>query len=244
VLEARPSGYRAVLFDALGTVVELEPPWPRLRRTLERRHGVEVSEEQAKEAMLAEMAYYRGHHNEGLDQASLGELRQRCALVLRDHLPAASALSADELTEVLLDSLRFVPYPDAAGTLAVLRAAGMRLAVVSNWDCSLASVLAEVGLAAAVDEVVVSAQVGVSKPDRRIFEAALERLRCKPEQALFVGDSLETDVAGARAAGIRSLLLDRHLRAAVPGEVERIFSLTDMLELLQARPRNPDQASR
>jgi putative hydrolase of the HAD superfamily len=244
VLEARPSGYRAVLFDALGTLVELEPPWPRLRRALEQRHGVAVSEEQAKEAMLAEMAYYRAHHNEGSDHATLGELRRRCALVLRDRLTAARALSADEMTEALLDSLRFVPYADAAETLAVLRAAGLRLAVVSNWDCSLPSILAEVGLAAAVDEIVVSAQVGVSKPDPRIFEAALERLRCKPQEAVFVGDSLETDVAGARAAGIRSLMLDRHPRAAEAEEVERIISLTDMLELLQARPRNPDQASR
>lgn len=235
MLEARLSGYRAVLVDALGTLVELESPWPLLRHTLARRHGIEVPEEEAKQAMLQEMAYYRAHHREGSDQESLRELRRSCALVLREHLPQTGVLTTGELTEALLDSLRFVPYPDAAPTLAVLRAAGMRLAVVSNWDCSLRSVLAGVGLAAAVDEVVVSAEVGASKPDRTVFEAALERLRCKAEQALFVGDSLETDVAGAQAAGIRALLLDRQLAGTEAEGVERIFSLTDLLELLQAR---------
>jgi hypothetical protein len=45
--------YRAVLLDALGTLVELDPPWPLLRRTLKLRHGIEVSDDDAKQAMLA-----------------------------------------------------------------------------------------------------------------------------------------------------------------------------------------------
>jgi putative hydrolase of the HAD superfamily len=236
----RPPGarYCAVLFDALGTLVELEPPWPILRRVLASRHGVEVSEADAREAMLAEMAYYREHHMEGADEAALAELRQRCALVLRRRLPAASGLSGPELVDALLDSLRFTPYPDAAPTLAELRRAGLRLAVVSNWDCSLRSILAELGLAAAVDAVVVSAETGSAKPDMRIFQTALEELRCQPQESLFVGDSLETDVAGARAAGLRAFLLERGEQAQPgPADAERLFALTDLLELVLASSR-------
>jgi putative hydrolase of the HAD superfamily len=223
--------YRAVLFDALGTLVALEPPWPSLRRTLRDRHGIEISEQRAKEAMQAEMSYYRDHHAEGADAASLAQLRRRCAAVLREHLPEAGSIALDDLTEVLLDALRFTPYPDAAPTLAALRRAGLRLAVVSNWDCSLRSVLAEVGLAAAVDEVVVSAEVGVEKPDARIFAAALAKLRRGPEESLFVGDSIDVDIVGARSAGLRAVLLDR---AATPAEhrSERIFSLADLVALV------------
>jgi putative hydrolase of the HAD superfamily len=234
---AATSGYRAVLLDALGTLVELEPPWPILRRTLSTRHGIEVSEGDARQAMLREMAYYRAHHQDGSDEASLADLRRRCALVLRDQLPAAAALGADETTEVLLDSLRFTPFPDAAPALAALRGEGLRLAVVSNWDCSLRSVLAELGLAGAVDAIVVSAEVGATKPDAAIFQAALRELRREPGEAVFVGDSLETDVQGARAAGLRAMLLERG-RAAVtvaPDDVERVYSLHDLVELIEAR---------
>lgn len=220
---------RAVLLDALGTLVELEPPWPRLRRTLADRHGVEVSEQDARRALLAEMAHYRAHHQEGFDRASLAALRRDCARVLAEHLPEAAPIGAEELTEVLLDSLRFTPYPDAAAALARLRAADLRLAVVSNWDCSLPHVLAQVGLAGALDTVVVSAAVGAAKPDPRIFRVALERLRCDAGEALMVGDSLETDIVGARQVGVRAILIDRSGQGADDRGVERIGALSDVV---------------
>jgi putative hydrolase of the HAD superfamily len=225
---------RAVLLDALGTLVELEPPWPFLRSTLSSRHGIEVSEEDAKQAMLAEIGYYRSHHQLGSDERSLAELRRDCALVLRERLPQTAALEVDALTEVLLDCLRFSPYPDAAPALAALRAAGLRLAVVSNWDCSLPQVLAGLGLAGALDTIAVSARVGALKPDPAIFQAALVELRCDPDEALFVGDSLETDVLGAQAAGLRALLLERGTAGADGSDVERISSLADLTELVAA----------
>lgn len=229
--------YRAVLLDVLGTLVELEPPWPFLRRTLAGRHGIEVTDAEAKQAMLAEMTYYRAHHHEGRDEPTLAELRGRCARVLAERLPAAAELSTEELTEALLDSLRFTPFTDSAQALVELRAAGLDLAVVSNWDCSLRAVLGGVGLAAAVDAIVVSAEVGVRKPDRRIFEVALEQLGCEPGKALFVGDSLETDVLGARAVGLRALLLDRNGRAAGGHGTDSIVSLAELVELVAA-PRH------
>lgn len=223
---------RALLVDALGTLIELVPPWPRLRQLLQQRHGVTVSEEEAKRAMLAEMTYYRAHHAEGSDTQTLTALRRRCAEVLWCELAVAAAIDIESLTETLLDSLRFVPYPEVAGALADLRAAGLRIAVVSNWDCSLPGVLSEVGLGGAVDTVVLSAEVGAAKPDPRIFAVALERLRRRAAEALFVGDSPETDVGGARAAGIRAVLLDRSGTARGGSEVERVESLTDVVSLV------------
>jgi putative hydrolase of the HAD superfamily len=227
--------YRAVLFDALGTLLELEPPWPPLRRVLSERHGIEVSAEDAKRAFLAEMSYYRAHHLEGGDVQALEALRLRCATVLRDGLRELSGLDTGEVKEALLGSLRFTPYPDAAPALADLRSAGLRLAVVSNWDCSLRGILAEVGLAAALDAVVVSAEVGEPKPGPKPFRRALERLRCGAGEALYVGDSLETDVQGARGAGLPALLLDRAGVRTVDSDVERIFSLAELPELTGAR---------
>ena len=194
-----------------------------------------MSESEAKEAMLAEMAYYRTHHRDGADEGSLAELRRRCALVLQEHLPQTASLGVEEMTEALLDSLRFTPFPDAAPALAALRAAGLRLAIVSNWDCSLRGVLGELGLAGAVDAIIVSAEVGAPKPDAAIFLAALDELRRGPAEAVFVGDSLETDVLGARVAGLRGLLLERNGATVAPGtdDVERVFSLHEVVELVE-----------
>jgi putative hydrolase of the HAD superfamily len=226
-------GYEAVLFDALGTLVELDPPWPLLQSALA-PHGIEIDEEQAREAMLAEMAYYRAHHMEGHDDASLADLRTRCANVLQEHLPADRRLPTADLTEALLLAIRFRPYPDAAPALGRLRHLGIRSAIVSNWDVSLRRTLGEIGLAGLVDEIVVSAEAGVAKPAPGIFELALRRLRCPAGKALFVGDSPETDIAGAQGAGLRAVLVDRTATAPEQEGVERIFTLENLEELLAA----------
>jgi HAD superfamily hydrolase (TIGR01509 family) len=226
-----------VLFDALGTLVRLEPPWPLLAAALVSRHGIVIAEADAREAMRAEIAYYLEHHTEGRDAATLEDLRARCAAVLGDALPqAAAGLDQQQLTDLLLESLRFVPYPDAAGALGALRVLGIRTAVVSNWDCSLGGVLAGLGLGGLVDAVVTSAGVGARKPDPRIFETALAAIRCPAERAIFVGDSLAVDVEGGRAAGIRSVLLDRGGSPREPDDVERIVTLDNLPALLSGSP--------
>lgn len=222
-----------MLFDALGTLVELQPPWPRLIDLLRMRHGLEVSWDAAKQAMLAEMSYYKQHHDEGHDEPSLADLRARCAGVIRDQLPQTIGLSDEQLVDTLLESLRFAPYPEVAGVLAELRSMGLKLAVVSNWDCTLRSTLGELGLAGLVDAVITSAEAGARKPAAAIFRAALDRLETSPDLALYVGDSPETDIAGAKGAGIRSILLDRRGVDADRAQMDRIFSLADLPGLLQ-----------
>lgn len=161
------------MLDALGTLVELERPWPHLVDALAAR-GVVVSEERARAAMLAEMAYYRAHHDEASDRAGLKDLRRRCAAVVADELQ--TPLPLDLVLDALLAAIRFRPYPEVPDTLARLRADGVRLAVVSNWDVSLHDVLERTDLRRLVDAVVISAVEGVAKPDPAIFRIALAKL--------------------------------------------------------------------
>src|SRR5262249_30178026 len=93
---------RAVFLDALGTLVELEPPWVFLRELIR----VYVSDERLVSAVRAEMAYYKEHAHEGRDEASLAELRDRCAAVLSAELGVE--VSASEL----VDAVRFGVYDD------------------------------------------------------------------------------------------------------------------------------------
>ena len=218
---------RAVLLDALGTLVRLEPPVPRLREEL-RRRGVDVDEETAARGMAAEIAYYLEHHMEGRDSASLERLRDRCADALAGAL-GVPGLSGPDVRGPLLESLRFGVYPDVQPALRELRRRGLRLVVASNWDCSLGGRLEEVGLMGLLDGAVSSAVVGEAKPARAVFLAALRLAGVGRRQALHVGDSLPGDVEGARAAGLRAVLLVRD--GEPPPGVPAVRSLAEVPSL-------------
>ncbi len=201
---------RAVLLDALDTLVELEPPWLHLAEAL----GVEP-DDRLIAAVRTEMGYYREHSNEGRDDDSLADLRGRCAGVL------SRGLGREVDVETMMSSIRFRAFEDAAPALAELRLMGLRLVCVSNWDVSLTVVLARCGLGGTLDGVVTSAGTGARKPDPAIFEAALEIAGCSADEALHVGDTPAEDTAGARAAGIRALLIDRD----GGGEIDTLSSI-------------------
>jgi putative hydrolase of the HAD superfamily len=227
----KPTSHRhALLVDAMGTLLALQPPVPALRRELTDRFGLTVSVDQADRALRAEIRFYRAHMQDGRDAESLRGLRHRCAEVLRDSLPAAARLervSSEEMTEVLLASLRFRAFDDAAPALAAARDRGERVVVVSNWDVSLVEVLARIGLAELIDGVVTSAEVGAHKPSPAIFEAGLAVARSPAAGSVHVGDSVEEDVGGARAAGLEAVLLRRD-GGPGPAGIRTIASLAQL----------------
>jgi len=194
---------RAILLDALGTLVALEPPVPHLVALLEQRHGVTVDPADAARALRAEMGHYRANCIRARDAAALAELREECAALI------SGELHAEVPVQTLLDSIRFAPFPEVPAALARLRGDGIRLVVASNWDVSLHDVLARTGLTPLLDGIVTSAEVGVAKPDPELFQAALQVAGASPADALHVGDSLIEDVQGARAAGIEPIWLRR-----------------------------------
>ena len=201
---------RAVLLDALGTLLTFEPPAPHLRAALHARLGIDVGLETAARAIAAEIRFYRAHLHEGGDEAGLAALRRASADAMRPELPPAAAEADGEaLTAALMDSLRFVAFPEVPAALRALRELGMALVVVSNWDVSLHDRLAETGLAGLVDGAVASAEVGVAKPDPAIFERALSIAGVEAGAACHVGDSVAADVTGALAAGLEPVLLAR-----------------------------------
>ena len=189
---------KAVFCDALGTVLELDPPWIHLGPEL----GLPV-DDRLEAAVRREMAYYRDHAQEGTDEVALADLRRRCAALLEREL------GREVSVEQMLSAIRFRSAADAGPALAGLRELGLTLVCVSNWDISLGEVLERCGLGGAFDAVVTSAAAGGRKPDPAIFAVALEFAGCAPGEALHVGDTPAEDAAGAAAAGIPSLLLDR-----------------------------------
>ncbi len=228
---------QVVLLDALGTLLALEPPAPHLRAELAAR-GVAVSEAEADAAVRAEIAYYRAHHDEAVDGAALADAarlaaprswRWRCP-----RTPAARRTCAGRCWP----ALRFRAYPEVAEALGALRAAGLRLVVVSNWDVSLHEALAQTGLAPLLDGAISSAEAGAAKPAPAIFERALALAGgAPPAAAVHVGDDAEADVAGARAAGIAPVLVLRD-GAAGPDGVTTLSDLQALPRLLTTYPQH------
>ena len=119
----------------------------------------------------------------------------------------AAALADLQAYHATLNLWETVP-DDVVPALDRLRGQGLRLAVISNANCTLRTMFDRVGLASHVDAVLDSCEEGVEKPDPRLFQIGLARLGGRAETTLHVGDIYHVDVVGARNAGLRGVLLD------------------------------------
>lgn len=128
----------------------------------------------------------------------------------------------------------FRAYPDALPALEMARSAGHKVWVVTDADpYMITHILPATGLHHVVDGAVTAFEAGYPKPHPRLFEHALDRAGVNPVNAVFVGDSYERDILGARGAGIRGILLDRR-RVRTVRDVPVIASLASLPRALSA----------
>ena len=132
------------------------------------------------------------------------------------------------LTEVAERRISFNPYPESEDVMQELRAMGLPLYAVSNWDIQLTRVLNSLGWTGYFDGVVVSAVLGVEKPEGEIFEEALRVSGVERDRVVHVGNDLVTDVKGASTAGLDTVLVDR--RGGVKGS-GATYVIPDLREL-------------
>lgn len=221
----------AVLFDAGNTLVFLD--YGRLAKAIGDALALPLTEEGLKRhAGAAALAMEEGRLTD----------RERGTIFLLTlfELAGVPAARTEDLKTALLEMHQRMHLWGAteAGTaeaLARLRAGGLRLAVISNSDGRAATALEAAGLLDQFEFVIDSGEVGVEKPDPRIFQIALDRLGIKPADALYVGDLYEVDVVGARAAGLDVVLLDPSGDHA-GRDVKTVRSVAELAdELLAAR---------
>lgn len=105
---------------------------------------------------------------------------------------------------------RWALYDDVRPAMLRLKSRGLSVGIISNWDSRLVALLSGLGLGGLLDDIVSSADVGLHKPDPRIFELACERLDIAPSEAAHVGDHHYADYLGSSALGMRAVLIDRH----------------------------------
>lgn len=198
---------KAVLFDAGNTLIWLDHPYIV---ELLREYGVETSMEGLMEAeygaklLLDEMARAGTLDTRTRGTAFFGEIFRRIGVAEAHFGPLAQRLFARHAERNLWGTVR----ERTTETLDALRDRGYRLAVISNADGRVESLLDAVGLRPWFEFVIDSTTVGIDKPDPRIFRLATDRMGVDPSEAVYVGDIYEIDVQGARAAGMRAILVD------------------------------------
>lgn len=127
-------------------------------------------------------------------------------------------------------SRRWRAYDDVEPAFARLSSAGIVLGLISNWDRRLAGLIEGLGLARYLDVVISSAEVGLHKPDPRIFQLACVRVGVTADEAAHVGDHHYADVLGATSVGMTPVLIDRHGPGTPSAGADRFLTTLDDLE--------------
>ena len=218
---------RAVVFDVDFTIARPGPDLgPAGYVELGRRFGLELDPALHDEARREALATLERHPELDHDEQLWVLFTERIIIGMGGEGDTHGA--AVEMTQAWEHAAHFELYPDVAGTLDELRAYGLQIGLLSNTARDLELFVAHHGLV--VDALLTSRAHGKTKPHQSIFRDLLDLLGVLPEEAVMVGDSIEDDIEGARAVGMRALLLDRDRR--YPDHPERLESLAGLAAAL------------
>jgi putative hydrolase of the HAD superfamily len=209
---------KAVLFDLWGTLVQ---------------QGAYSPLKQTYRLMRPRMHF--GEFVERFERVAMTKPYDDQVAMFVDAFAALDLQPKDWLIEKLVgvwnkNKLLATPYPETLQALELLRSKGLKLGLVSNVPkLSVDGVLEKFGLDKFFDAVCFSFDSGYLKTDPELFDCVLEKLGVGKEDAVMVGDSLETDIAGAEKAGITAVLIDRKNTREYPNKIKSLTEIENFL---------------
>ena len=232
---------RFLIFDAYGTLVELDDFYIRLQRGFAAK-GVLLPLGTVTKAARKEMRYYISQTVFAREEADWIALKTQCADVLANAIREEEKsfdLPAKGVLPLLEDALVFRVFPEVISVLETFKARGIKMGVLSNWDFSLHRIFQSLRLSDYFSFILPSSEVGVQKPDRAFFDHALQLAqreysdlqRC---ECCYIGDHYDGDVIGAREAGMMPVWLVRNERDVASGALhsdEGVLRIRDLREL-------------
>ncbi len=231
---------KAVFFDAGNTLLHPHPSVSEVCRVVLARHGHEIACEDLEPRLHhADELYesrYRSDDTFWTSEERASDLwsQMYAAVLLELGLNGRADVLGREIYDEFGDSRWWKTFPDVIPGLERLKAAGLRLGMISNWDSRLPDLCHGLGISAHFDFILSSANIGLHKPNPRIFELALRRAGIEASQACHVGDHYYADVLGARSAGLEPILLDRN-GLAPRGDCLVVSDLLELAEEMEKR---------
>jgi putative hydrolase of the HAD superfamily len=233
-----------VFLDVGDTLLRAHPSWAHVYQRVLERFGVQVDVGPLRDALDRTFGEQAGELDgpfEATAEASYQRLKDfdSRVLALLGEPPQPDAFFR-ALEATFIERASWFVFEDTAPSLAAMRDAGLRLAVISNWAWTAPELLHALELMPVFEALIISDRVGYQKPHRGIFEHALDVMRVPASRAVHVGDSWRADIQGARSAGIAAVLIDRgrqvHGAASDPmvPVIHDLFGLLDLLGV--ARP--------
>ena len=203
----------AVFFDAYGTLIhfpEVPSPFEYMADAM-RRAGLCVPRKCLDQALRVEMDYFKSRYGTVRTPSALDQLRSEGADIYLGTLGDVGDVKIDrvQVANDLVEAFRPRVLPDVLPAIEAVRAAGVRVGVLSNFSYALSMTLDELGLQGLLDPIVVSAQVGFEKPDPRIFLAAAQAVGAEPNDCVLVGDDFINDICGAQGVGMPAIWIVR-----------------------------------
>lgn len=220
VLQRQGNAIHAVTFDVGGTLIECWPSVGHIYAEVAAQDGLHVQPAALNRRFKAAWQAFEGFRHTRADWL---QLVQR----------TFDGLAPPSVIQILFPRLydRFAQpdawhvYEDVTPLLTALRARGLKLGIISNWDDRLRPLLKALKLEAYFDSIMVSCEVGVCKPAREVFRAACAELGSAPEHILHIGDNREADWQGARDAGLQALHLRRGRGRRSGSELGKLLEL-------------------
>ena len=221
---------RAVVFDVDFTLARPGPDLgPDGYRQLGLRYGLDLDPARYEEARAAAFTEVKRHPELDHDEEIWVLFTER---IIQGMGGSGNTYQAAlEMERRWSQSVHFELYDDALPVLDALRDRGLKIGLLSNSSRDLDEFVSHHGLVA--DAVLTSHVHGKTKPHRTIFRAMLDRLAVAPDEAVMVGDTIEDDIEGALAAGMRAVLLDREGR--YPEHAGRLDDLRELPAALGLR---------
>jgi putative hydrolase of the HAD superfamily len=229
---------KAVFFDFYHTLVRFEPPREELQSAALREFGINARPEDlrlpvvaADEFIYTELARLPMNKRSGKEKVELWANYQQ-AFLKEANIPVTEPLVKGLLGKMQQAKMKLVLFDDVAPTLTALKSRGLTLGLISNIDKDITPMLKELGLLNLLEIIVMSVEVGFSKPQPEIFHEAVKRAHVPPAEAIFIGDQYRVDALGACQAGLKGVLLDRYNYFKDVRDCPRVQSLSEIKSLL------------
>lgn len=228
--------FKAIFFDAGGTLLYPHPSVGEIYQTVAARHGCS-----AEAAFLERLFRSAWQRRDGLNDftrhATEKDERTWWREIVHEVISEAGGIEDfenffGELYEQFGGAASWRLFPETLEVIHEIRKRGKKIVIVSNWDSRLFRICEEFQIRHLFEDILASAVVGASKPNRAIFDLALKKAGVEASEAVHIGDSMKDDIQGALAAGIHAIWINRHQghpSVGVTGSHQTIQNLRELL---------------